>query len=342
MKVARSSGRRTTDNEKGRTAEIHAMGSSVSGPRPKAGSWEFLKGTSGPSLKDVSGWAEGLYSLSPKVLGRGKEPEETIGPFKIEAHLGPLREPVPSRAPSESIGIFEALEQELLAVGSTNGKVLSLGRLKPTDEALLDEASKYPLHLKLPIFFLGFGVSSPSTPFLGPDGVVMGKVGVSSEMLGTVEGARRRDSLRKERLEVFSAHIGWNLSLRATSGGASGSELDIVPFGGGLESPLAKTMALQVEEGEGEEGWSSSCLAKFSRCLGMPTVGFKEEILFLLRRMRGRIEQKSQHREYKKKKSSASKSSRKLKKLEWTISYKRARVASNEGKLGGASGSGYK
>ncbi|RVW41032.1 hypothetical protein CK203_069815 [Vitis vinifera] len=258
VKVACSSGRRTADDERGRTAEIHAVGSSLSGPRPKPGSWEFLKGASGPSLKDVSGWAEGLYSLSPKVLGRGKKPEETIGPFKTKAHLGPLREPVSSRALSESVGIFAALEQELLAVGNTGGKVSSLDRLKPTDEALLDEASRYPLHLKVPIFSLGFRVSSPSTPFLGPDGVVMGKVGVSSGMLGAVEGARRRDPLREERLEVFSTHEGWNLSPRATGGGASGSELAIVPFGGGLESPLAETMALQVEEGEGEEGWSSS------------------------------------------------------------------------------------
>ncbi|RVX01040.1 hypothetical protein CK203_022862 [Vitis vinifera] len=156
VKVACSSGRRTANGERGRTAEIHAVGSS----------------------------AEGLYSLNPKVLGRGKEPEETIGPFKTEAHLGPLREPIPFRAPSESVRIFAALEQELLAVGNTDGKVSSLNRLKPTDEALLDEASKYPLHLKLPIFSLGFGVSSPSTPFLGPDGVVMGKVGVSNGMLG--------------------------------------------------------------------------------------------------------------------------------------------------------------
>ena len=74
----------------------------------------------------------------------------------------------------------------------------------------------------------------------------------------------------------------------------------------------------------------------------MPTVGFEEEILFLLRRMRRKIEKKSQDREYKKTKSSASKSNRELKKLEWTVSYKRARVASNEGKLRGASGSGYK
>ena len=62
-----------------------------------------------------------------------------------------------------------------------------------------------------------------------------------------------------------------------------GSELAIVPFGVDLESPLAETMALQLEEGEGEEGWSSSYLAKFNCCLGMPTEGFEEEILYLLR-----------------------------------------------------------
>ena len=183
-------------------------------------------------------------------MGRGKEPEEPNGPFKTEAHLGPLREPVPSRAPFESVEIFAALEQELLVVGNASGKVSSLDRLKPTDEALLDEASKYPLHHKLPIFSLGFGVSSPSTPFLGLDGVVMGKVGVSSGMLGAVEGARKRDSLREERLEVFSTHEGGNLSPRVMGGDASGSELAIVPFGVGLESPLAETLALQVEEGD--------------------------------------------------------------------------------------------
>ncbi|RVW28269.1 hypothetical protein CK203_083714 [Vitis vinifera] len=47
-----------------------------------------------------------------------------------------------------------------------------------------------------------------------------------------------------------------------------------------------------IEEGGSGEGWSSSSLARFSHCLGMPTEGFEEEILYLLRRMKGRIEQK--------------------------------------------------
>ena len=59
-------------------------------------------------------------------------------------------------------------------------------------------------------------------------------------------------------------------------------------------------MAFQLEEGGQDEGWSSSCLTKFSRCLGMPTKGFEEEILYLLRRMKGRIEHKNQDGAYRK------------------------------------------
>ena len=253
-----------------------------------------------------------------------------------------LREPVPSRASPEAVGTLVELEQELLVVGSVGGMEPSLGHLKPTDDALLDEASRYPRHHKLPIFSLGFGASSPSTPFMGPAGVVLGKVGVFSGLVGAVEEARSRVSPCDEWLVDLSVHKDRNLSSRAMGGEASGPDLAIVPFGGVLESPLVETVALQVEVGEGEEEWSSSCLAKFSHCLGMPTVGFEEEILYLLRRMRGRIEKKNQDRENNKTKSSVSKSSRELKKLEWTVSYKRAKLASNEGKFGGASGSGVK
>ena len=111
------------------------------------------------------------------------------------------------------------LEQELLAVGVADDKVSSLGRLKLTDEALLNEASRYPLHLKLPILSLGLGVSSPSTPFLRLDGVGMGNEGVSNGMFGAVEGARSRALLREERLEVFSAREWWNLSSWEVGGG---------------------------------------------------------------------------------------------------------------------------
>ena len=139
-----------------------------------------------------------------------------------KAHSGPFGEPIPSRAPSEFVGNNAGLEQELLAVGDAGGKVLSLGHLKLTNEALLDEESRYPLHLKLLILSLGLGVSSPSTPFLGPDVAMLGNEGVSNGMCGAAEGARSRALLCEERLEVFSAREGWNLSPQAAGGDAKG------------------------------------------------------------------------------------------------------------------------
>ncbi|RVW34912.1 putative ribonuclease H protein [Vitis vinifera] len=50
----------------------------------------------------------------------------------------------------------------------------------------------------------------------------------------------------------------------------------------------------------------------------MPTEGFEEEILYLLRRMKGRMEQKGREGVTRKTNLKSSKSSRELKKLEWT------------------------
>ena len=75
----------------------------------------------------------------------------------------------------------------------------------------------------------------------------------------------------------------------------------------------------------------------------MLTEGFEKEILYLLRRMKWRIGYKSQDGASRKTKLSASKSSRELKKLEWTISYiKKTRVVTNVDISGGVSRSGCK
>ena len=58
--------------------------------------------------------------------------------------------------------------------------------------------------------------------------------------------------------------------------------------------------------------------------------------------MKGRIDQKRQDGATKKTILKSSKSSRELKKLEWTISYKKAKMGSSVGIFGGASGSGCK
>ena len=71
----------------------------------------------------------------------------------------------------------------------------------------------------------------------------------------------------------------------------------------------------------------------------MPTEGFEEEILYLLRRMKGRIDQKGQDGASRKTNLKSSKSSRELKKLEWTVSYKKAKMGTSMGIFGEASGS---
>ena len=284
---------RTANGVGGRPALAPAAGSSMSGPRPKSVCWEALKVASETDLRGAMGGTKGLSSLSHMVLGWGKVSKRPLGPLIPEAQPSLFREPFLSRAPSEIVGDSARLEQELLAVEGADVRGSSLGRLKLTDEALLDEASKYPLSHKLSLLSLGPEVSSSSTPFLGPDVVEMGTKGASSGLFGSAEGVRSRVPLRNELMEDFSAREGRNKSLRATLGGASVSKLAIIPFESGFDNPLMERMALQMEEVERDEGWCSNYLAKFSRCQGMPTEGFEEEILYLLRRMKGRIEQKS-------------------------------------------------
>ena len=74
----------------------------------------------------------------------------------------------------------------------------------------------------------------------------------------------------------------------------------------------------------------------------MPMEGFEEEILYLLRRMKGRIDQKRQDGVSRKTKSLSSKSVRELKKLEWTMSYKKTRIDIGLGNSIGAFVSGCK
>ena len=72
VQVACGSGLKTANGVRGRPTVTLAAGSSVSGPGPKSGCWVSSKGASGPVLKGVMGWAEGLSSLSPVVSGWGK------------------------------------------------------------------------------------------------------------------------------------------------------------------------------------------------------------------------------------------------------------------------------
>ena len=63
---------------------------------------------------------------------------------------------------------------------------------------------------------------------------------------------------------------------------------------------------------------------------------------YLLRRMKGRMEQRGRDGVTMRTSLKSSKSSRELKKLEWTVSYKKAKMGSSTGFSRGASGSGCK
>ena len=206
----------------------------------------------------------------------------------------------------------------------------------------MDEASRYPVLHNLSLFSLGLRGSSSSTPFLGPDEALLVSEGASSGSEGSAEGAMGQDPLRVVLTEDFLVLDGRKEPPWGSNGSDSATELALVPVGSGYASPLVERIDFQLEKGGRDEGWNSSYLAKFSRCLSMPTEGFEVEILYLLRRMKGRIEHKRQDGASRKTKLTFSKSSRELKKLEWTISYKKARVDTNVSIFGGASGSGCK
>ena len=76
---------------------------------------------------------------------------------------------------------------------------------------------------------------------------------------------------------------------RVTKGSSySSKELGIVEEAS--EDFSERAIQEDLEEGEeaGTHSWSSSCLAKFSHCIGMPTEGFEGEILTFLKRMKER------------------------------------------------------
>ena len=144
------------------------------------------------------------------------------------------------------------------------------------------------------------------------------------------------------RNRAASAFGDWSEHSRDSGDAERGNGLALLPVGEDFTSPFEKRSACHIEEGGSEEGWSSSSLARFSRCLGMSTGGFEKEILYFLRRMKVRIEQKGKEGVTRKTSLKSLKSSGELKKLEWTVSYKKAKMGSSVGIFGGASGSGCK
>ena len=75
------------------------------------------------------------------------------------------------------------------------------------------------------------------------------------------------------------------------------------------------------KEGEDEEVWRYSCLARFYQCLGMPSEGCESEILKLLNRMRERRDRSERVNGKKRKGQRPLRFDRELKKLEWLVNY---------------------
>ncbi|RVW88495.1 hypothetical protein CK203_043836 [Vitis vinifera] len=94
------------------------------------------------------------------------------------------------------------------------------------------------------------------------------------------------------RNRAASAFGGWSEPSWDSGDAEKVNGLALVPVGSDFTSPFEKRSVCHLEKGGCDEGWSSSNLTMFSHCLGMPTEGFEEEILYFLRRMKGRIEQK--------------------------------------------------
>ena len=88
--------------------------------------------------------------------------------------------------------------------------------------------------------------------------------------------------------------------------------ITVIESCGDREEDVVKTRT----EPLGYEKWEDSCLIKFSEYLGIPTVGYEEEIMELLRKM---VSQRSGNK--RKGNPVESRSERELRKLECTINY---------------------
>ena len=262
-------------------------------------------------------------SVSFEEVGLGGSPRPTFN----KAGTGLLERPSSARAPSVPTGGVGGMDLELLAVEVAVAAELLLRRRRVTDEALMEEASKYHV---VP--------NSSSSSLWGHAEAV----GVSEGFSYGAEGELGRFQPSVVRNRAALAFGGWSEPSWGSVDAERVNGLALVPVGLDFTSPFEKRSVCHLEEGGCDEGWSSSSLAMCSHCLGMLTEGFEEEILYFLRRMKGRIEQKGKEGVTRKTSLKSSKSSRELKKLEWTVSYKKAKMGSSMGIFGGASGSGCK
>ncbi|RVW24396.1 putative ribonuclease H protein [Vitis vinifera] len=246
----------------------------------------------------------------------GSRPRKENGKVKGNGCLGLSGEVRPSsaRALYVPVGGVGGMDAKRLAVEVAVAAELLPRRQRVTDEALMEEASRYYV-VPNSSSSLGLRESSSSSSLWGHAKAA----GVSGGFAYGAEGELGRFPQNVVRNRAASAFGGWSEPSWDSVDAKRVNGFALVLMGSDFTSPFEKRSVCHLEEGGCDEGWSSSSLAMFSHCLGMPTEGFEEEILYFLRRMKGRIEQKGKEGVTRKTSLKSSKSSRELKKLEWTI-----------------------
>ncbi|RVX05984.1 hypothetical protein CK203_018664 [Vitis vinifera] len=209
--------------------------------------------------KDRSGWV-----LDSEVEKRPSEETPVV-----------IKEVTPAGARAR-----EACREEVdgwtdgVLVGASQGSSFPGCNFKElTDEALKEEAARYTSSCTRDVFSFGERDLYSSSSRSGWDGMMVDPVG------GSDFGGIDMDPLRMIMADGREAEVL----------GSSGMALGTV----GKEAEKVVGWDITEERNEGgEQCWQSSCLARFSRCLGMPTEGFEGEILFPLKRMKERKLQK--------------------------------------------------
>ena len=113
-----------------------------------------------------------------------------------------------------------------------------------------------------------------------------------------------------------------------------GRELVVVGERRGLQREEEREAVL---EGEQEEGsWEESCLMRFSKCMGLSTEGFKEEIMDLMTRV-----SEKRYKDKGKRVQSSTKFDRELKRFRWMIKEKRRSKVEAVGKGDEGSKAGF-
>lgn len=260
-----------------------------------------------------SGWVR-----EPAEEGQGIKKSEIMGRPNLKLFKGQVGEVRPILEIAKGV---RAPDGRRSGGGEQEGDLFGskLGSSRPavnsseiTDEALLEEASRYSVQTFSPLSSLGKrDISLFSTPS-GWDGkgVVMARNsdrGIASDDEGGVVMDPLRMILADGREAEVSEMVGREVG--------NTEELSVGALG---------RVSHEDKEERGKEGewcWQSSSLANFSRYLGMPTEGFEGEILFLLKRMKERKIQKGKLDGTKRRKLETSKFERELRKLEWTVNY---------------------